>query len=254
MKARTDNELPVDGQFSQRVLWVCFLVVLGWSFLGLAGLLPLYLVNTPCLAQSIPQARFGGIYSVLQDLSLLRLLQLLEDENITTSSKILARAVVNGNDVTSNIRTRIIILTVFTIVLGMLPALRKIFKEFNRLVNYRHVWLEIRCEGLEMGWLSAEKAPGFLGMGEKRIKDFIVKTGLSATLDKNSGIGSSGVRQRAQSHRAQERIEKTRDDEEKAALEIDVRSLFTVGYAYLSGMIVNSQLNFLIEIQEDYPH
>ena len=95
MKARTDNELPVDGQFSQRVLWVCFLVVLGWSFLGLAGLLPLYLVNTPCLAQSIPQARFGGIYSVLQDLSLLRLLHLHEDENITTSSKILALAVVN---------------------------------------------------------------------------------------------------------------------------------------------------------------
>ena len=246
IKARSDNELPVDGQLSQRVLWVCFLIVLGWSLLGIAGVLPLYLVNTPCLAQSTPQARFGGIYSVLQDLSLLRLLQLLNDDNVSTTTTsntnividtndsgshlkqralLVARAVVDGKDVTSNVRTRIIVLTAFTIVLAMLPALHKIMKEFNRLIHYRQVWIEIRCEGLEMGWLSAEKAPGFVGMGEKRIKDFIVKTGLSATLDKNGGIGTSTAQNRGN----REKEGKPVDEEEKAALEVDIRSLFTIG-------------------------
>jgi hypothetical protein len=231
--------LPSDGQLSQRVLFMCLLIVLGWSIVGIAGALPLYLINTPCLAQSVPQASLGGIYSALQDLSLLRLLQLLEDNQINTQSTVLQiRAIVNGNDVTSNIRTRLIILTVFVIVLIMLPALYKIMKEFTKLVEYRKTWMEVRCGGMELGWLSAEKAPGFAGWGEKRIKDLIVKVGLSGSIDRTGGIapggGIAGIgsgfrgRGRLRSNNGEE-SERRLNDDEKSKLEIDVCSLFSIG-------------------------
>ncbi|EJD04016.1 uncharacterized protein FOMMEDRAFT_106418 [Fomitiporia mediterranea MF3/22] len=237
-KAGAGAELPSDGQLSQRVLWICFLIALGWSLLGLLGALPLYLVTTPCLEQSFPQTPFGGLYSTLQDLSVLRLLQLLENNDISTSSRAVSRALVNGVDVNPNIRTRLIILTVFVLVLAMLPALIKLMKEFTKLANYRRHWLDVRCEGLEMGWLSAQKAPGFVGWGEKRIKDFITKEGLSSSLDKNGGgisasgnmVGiGSGYRARTTSQRNRERNDRPSNDDEKQELEVDIRSLFSVG-------------------------
>lgn len=234
------RDIPSDGQLSQRVLWICFLIVVGWSLLGLVGALPLYLINTPCLSHSLPQASFGGVYSTLQDLSVLRLLQLLEDESISTSagsSNFVTRATVNGNNITPNIKTRLIILTVFVLVLAMLPALWKLLREYVKLVKYRRHWLEVKCEGLELGWLSADKAPGLANWGEKRVKEFIVKVGLSATLDKNvGGIGTggpmagigSGYRARTLSERLGTSEKKAVTSDEKATLEIDVRSLFTI--------------------------
>ncbi|KAL1738749.1 hypothetical protein HDZ31DRAFT_16821, partial [Schizophyllum fasciatum] len=75
---KTDAELfPSDEQLSQRVLWISFLIVMGWSILALAGCLPLYLASLPCLAD-YSQARYGGAYSTLQDLSLMRLLRMLD--------------------------------------------------------------------------------------------------------------------------------------------------------------------------------
>ncbi|KAH8120259.1 hypothetical protein DFH11DRAFT_1559146 [Phellopilus nigrolimitatus] len=238
-KTDAGEGLPSDGQLSQRVLWICLIVVLGWSFIGLAGALPLYLVNIPCLAQSVPQASFGGLYSTLQDLSLLRLLQLLEDENFSTESNLSSRAVVDGKDVSSNIRTRLVILTVFALVLGMPPALYKFMKEFTRLVNYRRHWLEVRCDGIEMGWLSAKSAPGFVGWGEKRIKDFIIKSGLTASLDRKGGIGTSGAmagvgsgyraRTQSQQNRDRDEAERPLNDDEKSTLQVDICSLFSIG-------------------------
>lgn len=236
--ARTDKDLPHEGQLSQRILWICFLIVAGWSLVGLAGILPLYLVNTPCLAVSAPSATFGGYYSTLQDLSLLRLLQLLQSEQVTTSttSTFVTRAVVNGTDITSNIRTRLIILTVFTLVLGMLPALHKLLKEFNRLAKYRTHWLAHRCGGMEMAWLSAARAPGFVGWGEQRLKTFLMKSGLSSSLDRSGGIGESGnmagigsgFRSRTSARRSRDQTARM-SEEEKAALQVDIVSLFSIG-------------------------
>lgn len=238
-KAGPGRDLPSDGQLSQRVMWICFLIVAGWSLLGLVGALPLYLINTPCLAQSIPQSSFGGVYSTLQDLSVLGLLQLLQNGDISTTgtSNFVTRATVNGNDVTSNVKIRLIILTVFVLVLAMLPALIKLMREYLKLVTFRRHWLDVRCEGLELGWLSVEKAAGLANWGEKRVKDFIVKVGLTASLDKNGGgIGTggpmagigSGYRARTQSERLGTSENRPISDDEKAALEIDVRSLFTI--------------------------
>lgn len=229
-------QLPSDSQLNQRVLWISFLIVLAWSFLGLAGALPLYLINTPCLANSVPQASFSGVYSTLQDLSVLRLLQLLENGDVATSGNIQARELVNGEDFSSNVRTRLIILAVFAIVLAMLPALYKILREFTRHVNYRRHWLEVRCEGMELGWLSARRAPGFVGWGEKRLKDFLVKTGLSSTLDRSGGIVGgnmagigSGFRGRNQRRtRDPDEVDRPLNEDEKADLEVDLRTLFSI--------------------------
>ncbi len=90
-----------------------------------------------------------------------------------------------------------------------------------------------------MGWLSAQQAPGFVGWGEKRLKDFIIKTGLSASLDRNAGIGMSGNMAgvgsgnrgqppRQNSHARRQTSEQMGDDE-RADLDVDVASLFTIG-------------------------
>lgn len=221
ISAAVDAELfPSDEQLSQRTLWICFLVVLGWSILALAGLLPLYMVETPCLANSAGPSRFTGAYSVLQDMSLLRLIRLLDNTSVNTSSDFVIRAIVNGKDYASNARTRVIILTVLSIVLGVLPVLWKIIREFDRLVAYRRRFMDVKCQGLEMGWLSARYSPGFVGWGEKRLKDFIVKTGLSASLDENRN-GTSRSRRRRHTEWS---------NEEKADLEVDVQSLFSIGW------------------------
>lgn len=221
--AAADAELfPSDEQLGQRTLWVCFLVVLGWSVLALAGLLPLYMVETPCLADSAGQTRFTGAYSVLQDMSLLRLIRLLDDTSVNSSANanFVIREVVNGKDYASNARTRIIILTALAIVLGVLPVFWKIIREFDRLVAYRKRFMEVKCQGLEMAWLSARYTPGFVGWGEKRLKDFIVKSGLSSNLD-NESRNSNG--------RSRRRRRTEWSNEEKADLEVDVQSLFSIG-------------------------
>jgi hypothetical protein len=143
-------------------LWIAFLIALGWTILALLGALPLYLVSAPCLAHSLPRASFNGTYSTLQDLSILRLLQLLDIGHVNVTG-LERRAFVDGKDAAPNARIRIIILTALAIVLGTLPALYKILKEFNRVVAYRRRWIDVRCEGQELAWLSARQAPGFVG-------------------------------------------------------------------------------------------
>ena len=65
--AKDAQLFPSDEQLSQRVLWICTLIVAGWTVLALAAFLPLYMVSTPCLADSVPPARFSGVYSALQE-------------------------------------------------------------------------------------------------------------------------------------------------------------------------------------------
>lgn len=216
---------PSDEQLSQRILWICTLIAAGWTVLALAGFLPLYMVDTPCLAHSIPQPRFTGVYSVLQDLSLLRLLHLLDAGQVTTTSLRVAlfpREIVDGTDEAPKARLRIIIATVLAIVLGVLPVLWKVLKEFNRTVAYRERWMEVRCQGFEMGWLSARRAPGFVGWGEKRLKDHLVKMGLSSCLDAADRNARSRRRRRAQEL----------NNEERSNFEIDVQSLFSIGCVF----------------------
>jgi len=50
-----------------------------------------------------------------------------------------------------------------------------------------------------MAWLSIRQAPGFVGWGEKRIKNFILKTGLSSALE--SPPNNNGSRRRADQSR-----------------------------------------------------
>jgi hypothetical protein len=206
-------------------LWLAFLVIAGWSILGLAGALPLYLVNTTCLARSIPRAYYGGVYSTLQDLSLLRLLNRLDQERQGKSSGALLRRADEGSGGIGNARVRIIVLTALVTVVAVLPALHKILKEYKRLAAYRSRWIETRCGGMELGWLSAKRAPGFAGWGEKQLKDYVVKTGLGNTLDSNSGSRNGNGSSRAQ---------RSEPSDEEKRLEVEVTSLFTITLAVSS--------------------
>ncbi|KAF9011061.1 hypothetical protein BDQ17DRAFT_1345391 [Cyathus striatus] len=240
---------PSDEQLSQRALWVGFLIVLGWSILGLAGALPLYLVSTPCNADLPSPAVFGGGYSTLQDLSLLRLLRLFDAQDIDTRNLATAIRRRASDDDPQNARVRIIILTVLVLVLGLLPALWKLLREFNALVAYRKRWLQVKCEGMDLAWLSARKAPGFQGWGERRLKDYIIKIGLSSTTlgerqDRN------GTRRRDRGTRRPEEQPLYSADEH--ASEVDIQSLFTVGDTHHLALLIDERDEILenLEIAE----
>ncbi|KAF9556409.1 hypothetical protein CPC08DRAFT_778388 [Agrocybe pediades] len=249
---------PSDEELSQRTLWVALLIVLGWSFLGLAGALPIYLVNTPCNGELPSGAVFGGGYSTLNDLSILRLLRLFESGQITTSdgSNLQRRETLSNSD-PFNAHVRVIVLTAITILLGLLPPLIKIIKEFNRLVAYRQRWLEYKCEGKDLGWLSARAAPGFRLWGEKRFKDFLVKIGLSSTLNEsaNSSRNGNGARARNGERRTRRREEEQplypTDDASKDA-EIDIQSLFSIGDTHRLALLIDERDEILenLEISE----
>lgn len=221
---------PSDEQLAQRAIWMSFLIVLGWSFLGLVGALPLYLVTIPCLASQPSTSVYGGSYSALQDLSLVRLLRSFDASNISPNTLVTIQKRATGDP--QNLRARIIVLTVLVIILALFPALWKIIREFNKLVAYRSHWVEIRCQGIEMAWLSARKAPGFVGWGEKHLKDFILRTGLSSSLDRNGHGGNGNGSRSAIQHRITTRHSEREplDDSEKANLEVDIQSLFSIWY------------------------
>lgn len=227
--AATDARLfPSDEEVTQRILWVTLLICLGWSILALGGALPLYLVGVPCLAESATNNYSYGGYSAIYDLSLLRLLQLLDDREITTtthvqlgnSTLLTTRAIVDGKDLEGNARIRIIILVALSVALGLIPALWKILREFNTVANYRRRWMKVKCGDNEMGWLSASNAPGFVGWGEKRLKSYLLKTGLSSKLE------SAGESRRERKERERRLIERTNSGE---GPEIDIESLFSIG-------------------------
>lgn len=220
---------PFDEQLNQRALWLSFLIVSGWALLALGGALPLYLISTPCQANLPSPATFSGGYSSLQDLSLLRVLRLFDQGNVKTTS--LRRRADPGDPI--HARERIIVLTVLALVLGLVPALWKILKEFNHLVAYRKRWLAVKCEGKDLGWLSASKAPGFVNWGERRLKDYIVKIGLSSTLDngksKPTNTNTARPRNGEKRTRRSEEIPLTQIED----TEVDVQTLFSIWYVYL---------------------
>lgn len=233
--ARDAELFPSDEQLSQRTLWVAFLIALGWSVLALCGALPLYLVNTPCNSDLPNTATYEGSYSTLTDLSLLRLLRLFDSSPISTKNLVtVTRRAPESDFDPYHARIRIITLTVITIVLGILPVLRKIIVEFNNIAVYRKRWLEIKCEGKDLAWLSARKAPGYAGWGEKQFKDYLVKIGLSSTMGETSRRNrpDGGVRPRNGQRRVRRREEEEpltgRDNAERT--EVDIESLFSIGY------------------------
>lgn len=243
---------PSDEQLSQRTLWISFLIVLGWTLLGLGGALPLYLVSTPCLAQSASPGNFTGIYSTMQDLSLMRLLQLMDSGNITTTNfnGLHTREIVNNDDLYHNTYMRLIVLTALVLVLAVFPALWKILREFNKMVAYRRQWITTKCEGKEMAWLSARDAPGFVGWGEKKLKDFILKSGLSNAFEMSAG--RNGSRTAGEQDRRGEDGDRPLTREEEANLEVDVQSLFSIGETHQLALLIEDRDEILenLEIAE----
>lgn len=186
---------PSDGELAQRTLWVAFLLVLGWTILGLLAALPLYLVNTPCL-DNYAHAVFGGRISTLQDLSLLRLLKMYDQGHVNTATnttRLVRRAIVDGDDQTPAARARLIILTVLVIVLFSIPALFKLLHEWTNVLACRRRWLD-DIHSVDIVWLRADRAPGFQGWGEGRVKDLLVRCGLTSKLGGEAAIRATPSR------------------------------------------------------------
>lgn len=221
------RKFPSDEELSQRTLWCCFVMVLGWTILGLAGALPLYIISMPCIADTAPTPRYLGGYSTLLDLSLMRVLQLFDNREVSTPRNATVLEVINGQDLKWRARVRVIILTGLLIVIGLIPALVKILREYGKLLAFRRKWTDVHLQGKEMGWISAREAPGFVGWGEKRLKDYILRTGLSSSLDFSAEPASSGTGRRGRSGRPWHTTPYMYSEED-VGLEVDVLSLFTI--------------------------
>jgi hypothetical protein len=238
--ARDAQLFPSDDELTQRSIWTAFVLVSGFAIVGLAGALPLYIVRTPCTGDTAPPPQYGGGWSTLQDLSLLRVLRLLQNGNIATqsvsspggpaSSALERRLIVNGHDYAHEARIRLLILTVLLLVVAVFPILIKLMKEFNKLLAYRHRWLAIRCDNMEMGWLSIERTPGLKGMGESDVKDLFAELGVM----KRPADGTTSSM--SESPRRRRPDTPTSDDEDGALTgrrgrggnEIDVTGVFTI--------------------------
>ncbi len=159
-----------------------------------------------------------------------------EDAHKFPSDEASVLEIVNGEDLKWRARLRVIIVTVLLIVVGLFPALVKILREYSRLVAFRRKWTDVHLQGKEMGWISARDAPGFIGWGEKRLKDFILKTGLSSSLGFSAEPASTGVGRRGRSGRRG--YGPYMFEEEDNGFEVDISSLFTVMYVSRSGFIL----------------
>lgn len=252
---KTDAELfPADEQLSQRAIFICLVIALGWMILALGGALPLYMVDIPCLSDQNTTSTFGGGYTTLQDLSLARLLKLVDSGQVEVTNLITANTLhrrAEPSDVSQNTRIRLIVLTVLVLVVSLLPALWKVMKEFTALVNYRKRWIQVKCEGLEMGWLSVRDAPGFAGWGEQRLKEFLKTAGLGTSLDgivkSRTGSASRRARDRSPSRRGRSEDQPLNPDDVN---EVDVHSVFSIKYDTAS-VLLNS-LHILTELHQRY--
>ncbi|KAH8835622.1 hypothetical protein DL96DRAFT_1454607 [Flagelloscypha sp. PMI_526] len=228
--AEKDAELfPGDEQLTQRTVWTAFLIVLAFTVVALAGALPLYMVSVPCQSELGPDVFYGGASSMMHDMSLLRLLRHIDANNISTTNLFVSpsRSLVRRafDDDSQHSRTRIIVLTVLAAVLILLPAMRKIIKEFNVLVQYRKSWLQTKCANLEMGWIGVNTAPGFVGWGEQELKDFIISNGLGTSLRGGSN-NRSRSRSSGRKHEHSDEQSLTSHPEENTV--IDIHSLYTI--------------------------
>jgi calcium permeable stress-gated cation channel len=239
-----------DEQLAQRTLWIVFLICLAWSFIALAIALPIYLVQTPCLPTSGPYTQYGGRYGTLNDLSLSRLLRMLDNGQINGASQgkasFLRRLLdQNGNDLAPNAYGRLIAICVIIIVLAILPALWKLWKEFHALAAYHKEWDQGRCERYEIAYLSCGTgnsrllgnrggAWGWRGWGEGKVKAFFRKTGLgggAGLRDRHLAVSeSTGLLTPQESEGRRRRNQPSPgSSEEKADAEINVTSVFSVG-------------------------
>ncbi|KAF9486350.1 hypothetical protein BDN70DRAFT_902505 [Pholiota conissans] len=240
---------PSDEELSQRALWIALLIALGWSVLALGAALPLYIVNTPCNADYPSSSVFIGGYSTLTDLSLLRLLRFIENNGtvLNDATTLQARSLSSVPD-SLRLRIRVIVLAGLVIIIGVLPALWKILKEFNRVAAYRRRWLGVKCDNKDLAWLSAKKAPGYATWGEKQLKDHLVKIGLSSTL--GDGAKRSGVlpRNGERSTRRREE-EQPLNSPEEVNVEVDIQSLFSIGNTHRVALLIDERDEILENLE-----
>jgi hypothetical protein len=197
---------------------------------------------------------YGGRYGTLNDLSVLRLLRMLEAGTINTSGSTkrtlsyLRKRLVdsNGKDLANNAYSRLIALCVIIIVIAILPALFKLWKEFRLLSNYYKLWDEGRCDSIEMGYLSCGSgnsrflgnrggAWGWRGWGEGKIKAFFRKAGLGGSGMGGRGASASGAGEKSallSPPRSRHHREPSTpgSSDERGDTEVNVLSVFSVGY------------------------
>lgn len=220
---------PSDDELSQRTIWTALMLVLTFTVVGLAGALPLYMVSTPCTGNTAPDSTYGGQWSALHDLSLLRLLQLLKEGNINSqpdssieergeNGSMMRRLTVDGKDYAHTARIRLLILTVLVLAVAVAPMLFRLIREFNTLLAYHKRWVAVRCDGLEMGWLSISRAPGLKGMGEANVKEIFDRTGMTRRAGGSSGSAPPGDLMGRDSPPRRTRAETPTNDEEQSVL------------------------------------
>lgn len=166
-----------DAHLHIHTLFTALRLVGLWTATSLAAALPLYTVGIPCLAVGRGRSAWGGVTGSLTDLSLLRLLDALDPAELvpTSSTSLLAlgkRA--ESLDPQSDVRTRLLILTVLVPLVAVCPALVLILRAFSHAAQHRARFLADSCGGLELVWLPFARE----GLGEEALREVLMDGGL----------------------------------------------------------------------------
>lgn len=172
------------GATTLPVVYASLKLLVMTSLVALAVPLPLFLVDTPCLAQTSPSNYLGGRLGSLTDLSLLRLLNSLDPapESPTRDASIqlllyhrYKRALPQTiGPALSSARVRLIVLLALIGLLSVVGGLWIIARAYASTAKKREGFEQQTCGGLDMVLVEADTAPGWKGMSEERLRKLLV--------------------------------------------------------------------------------
>ena len=178
------------------------------GLVSLAGALPLYIANVPCLGTTSPRNALGGRLGTLTDLSLLRLLNALDPSlespsrsesisaaaNLASSRMSLLHSVHSGParralsdtiaPAISSAHVRLIIVLVLIGLITLLGGLVLVLRVFRMMESQRRKMNE-EAQWVDVVVLSKEEVPGWTG-GEARLRERLVAA-IKGTEDQDIG-------------------------------------------------------------------
>lgn len=200
LRAQLDKRSHTENELSLIPILTAAKVISFSGLVGLAAFLPLYLVKTPCLAQTSPQSVYGGRLGTMTDLSIMRLLDSLDPApSYSADFQSLSRRALSSTTrpAINGARTRLIILLVILCLVVILPALWMIFTALKALALYRSTWLSKVCRGEEMWWFRFKvvrlgtTTQGWKTLGEAKVKEIAKQNGLLDEHDRTtSALGT----------------------------------------------------------------
>ncbi|WVO15731.1 hypothetical protein L204_103393 [Cryptococcus depauperatus] len=174
---------PSEGDNVLHLLFLALKLAAIGSLVSLGAILIMILAGVPCVRETAPLNSLGGRLGSLTDMSLLRLLDALDpspDSASTHNYLMRMAASLDRRNLPSTIapaigsaRTRLIIILVLLTVFWVGGGLFVIIRLYSQLAKSKKIFEEKTCQSLDMIFIHASKAQGWLGVSEEGLKRWL---------------------------------------------------------------------------------